>query len=37
MKDQDAFFKNRVEDLKNMAFQRDIVTFTDFWISISYI
>lgn len=30
MKDQDAFFKNRVEDLKNMAFQRDIVTFTDF-------
>lgn len=30
MKDQDAFFKNRVDDLKNMAFQREIVTFTDF-------
>lgn len=30
MKDQDTFFKNRVDDLKNMAFQRDIVTFTDF-------
>ena len=30
MKDQDTFFKNRVDDLKDMAFQRDIVTFTDF-------
>ena len=30
MKDQDTFFKNRVDDLKNMAFGRDIVTFTDF-------
>lgn len=30
MKEQDVFFKNRVEDLKNMAFQRDIVTFTGF-------
>lgn len=30
MKDQDSIFKNRIDDLKRMAFQRDIVTFTDF-------
>ena len=30
MKDQDEFFKHRINDLKSMAFQRDIVTFTDF-------
>lgn len=30
MKDRDGFFKNRIYDLKDMAFQRDIVTFTDF-------
>ena len=30
MKDQDVFFKDRIDDLKRMAFQRDIVTFTDF-------
>lgn len=30
MKDRDDLFKNRISDLKSMAFQRDIVTFTDF-------
>lgn len=30
MKKTDAFFKNRIEDLKNTAYQRDIVMFTDF-------
>ena len=30
MNKTDTFFKNRIEDLKNMAFQRDIVMFTEF-------
>lgn len=30
MNKTDNFFKNRIEDLKNMAFQRDIVMFTEF-------
>lgn len=30
MRDTDTLFQNRINDLKSMAFQRDIVTFTDF-------
>lgn len=30
MNKSDTFFKNRIEDLKNTAYQRDIVMFTDF-------